>query len=298
LRVESCILPIFAFSKKQFTLYFSLSTLNSQLSTAILATILSTTAFALDSEFDVHYRFGISDLSLSHTPGISFAVYPWKNFGFASGLDYSMRKKVNTGNDVELSKTIDEVKIKHRIGKYREELQANTFQIPILLKLRWDYFYIAAGVKIGLPQNMTAKFSYDSLATEGYVYGVCINDLSYMGFGVKDSSATTRITLKTLYMLTAESGVRIKFTKNLALVLGAYADYSLNRGFKRDLPGVEWVELTEESAEIKLSDNWKSWKPWSVGGDAKLAYSTSSTMVTAGISILIFDLIVAFMMFR
>jgi hypothetical protein len=272
----------------------------------IIATILfTTTAFALDSEFDVHYRLGISDLSsLSHTPGISFAVYPWKNFGFASGLDYSMRKKVNTGENVLMSRTItdnagDEIIFNYSIDKYREELQANTFQIPILLKLRWDYFYIAAGVKIGLPQNMNAKFSYDSLATEGCVYGVCIDDLSYMGFGVhKDGSVTTKITLKTLYMLTAESGIRIKFTENLALVFGVYADYSLNRGFKRDLPGVEWVELTEESAEIKVNDNWKSWKPWSVGGDAGFAYSTSSTMVTAGISILIFDLIVAFMMFR
>ena len=258
--------------------------------------------FALDSEFDVHYRLGISDFSsLSHTPGISFAVYPWKNFGFASGLDYSMRKKTNAGEGVELSKTIidddgDEITIKHSIGKYREELQANTFQIPVLLKFRWDYFYIAGGVKIGLPQDMNAKFRYDSLETKGCVYGVCIDDLSYMGFGRKDSSATTKITLKTLYMLTAESGVRIKFTENLALVLGAYADYSLNHGFKRDLPGVKWVELTEESAEIELSDNWKSWKPWSVGGDARLSYSTSSTMVTAGITILIFDLLVAFMM--
>jgi len=283
-------------------MHSSFSTLNSQLST-ILA-ILSTTAFALNSELDVHYRFGISDLSPSHTPGIAFAVYPWKNFGFATGLDYSMRKKTNKGENVEMSKTItdfagDEIIFKYSIDKYREELQANTFQIPILLKLRWDYFYIAAGMKIGLPQNMEAKFSYDNLVTEGCVWGVCIDDLSYMGFGVhEDSSITTKITLKTLYMLTAESGVRIKFSESIALVLGAYADYSLNRGFKRDLPGVEWVELAEDKATIKVNDSWKSWKPWSVGGDAKIAYSTSNTMVTAGISILIFDLIVALMMFR
>ncbi len=278
-----------------------------KLSTLII--ILSTTAFALDSEFDVHYRFGISDLSLSHTPGISFAVYPWKNFGFASGLDYSMRKKTNTGENVEVNKIItdlsgDEIIFKYSIDKYKEELQANTFQIPILLKLRWDYFYIAAGIKIGLPQSMEAKFSYDNLVTEGCVYGVCIDDLPYMGFGVhEDSSITTKITLKTLYMLTAESGIRIKFSESIALVLGAYADYSLNRGFKRDLPeGVEWIESKEEEnkATIKVNDSWKSWKPWSVGGDARIAYSTSSssTMITAGISILVFDLIVAFMMFR
>jgi len=262
--------------------------------------------FALDSEFDVHYRLGISDLhSLSHTPGISFAVYPWKNFGFASGLDYSIRQKTIQGDSARISRIItdnagDEIEFKYYIDKHKEELRANTFQIPILLKFRWDYFYIAAGVKIGLPQDdMNAKFSYDSLATEGCVYGVCIGDLSYMGFGVhKDSSVTTKITLETLYMLTAESGIRIKFTENFALVLGAYADYSLNRSFKRDLPGVEWIELGEEEATIKVSDNWKSWKPWSVGGDARLSYSTSSTMVTAGITILIFDFIVAFMMLR
>jgi hypothetical protein len=261
--------------------------------------------FALDSEFDVHYRLGITDLStLSHTPGISFAVYPWKNFGFASGLDYSIRQKTNTGGPVQMSRVItdkaeDEIKFTYYIDEYEEKLQANTFQIPVLLKFRWDYFYIAAGVKIGLPQDMNAKFSYNNLTTEGCVYGVCIDSLPYMGFYKnKDSSATTKITLKTLYMLTAESGVRIKFTENLALVLGAYADYSLNHGFKRDLPGVEWNELAKDSATIKVNDNWKSWKPWSVGGDARLSYSTSSTMVTAGITILIFDFIVAFMMLR
>ncbi len=273
----------------------------SQLSTLII--ILSTTAFALNSEFDVHYRFGISDLSPSHTPGISFAVYPWEHFGFATGLDYSMRKKTNTGENAEI-KTItdnagDEVIIKYSIDKYEEELQANTFQIPILLKLRWDYFYIAAGIKVGLPQSMEAKFGYDNLTVEGCVYNVCIDSLPNMGFGVhEDGSVTTKITMKTLYMLTAESGVRIKFSENLALVLGAYADYSLNSGFKRDLPGVEWIELAEDKATVKVNDGWKSWKPWSVGGDAGIAYSTSSTMVTAGISILIFDIIVALMMFR
>jgi len=262
--------------------------------------------FALNSELDVHYRFGISDLSISHTPGISFAIYPWKHFGFASGLEYSMRKKTNTGENVDISKMItdkdgDEIEFRYRFDKYKEELQANTFQIPILLKFRWDYFYIAAGMKIGLPQNMEAKFSYDNLETEGCIWNVCIDDLSYMGFGVhQDGSTTTKITLKTLYMLTAESGIKIKLNESIAVLLGAYADFSLNRGFKRDLPGVEWIESLEEEnkATIKVNDNWKSWKPWSIGGDAGIVYSTSSTMVTTGISILIFDIIVAFMMFR
>jgi len=276
--------------------------LASKLVFAIL--LIPATVLALNSELDVHYRFGISDLSLSHTPGITFAIYPWKNFGFASGLDYSIRKKTNTGKNVEISRIItdmdgDEIEFKYHFDKYKEELQANTFQIPILLKFRWDYFYIAAGMKIGLPQNMSAKFSYDSLVTEGCIYGTCIGDLSDMGFRRQgDSSFTTKITLKTLYMLTAESGVKIKFGESIALALGAYIDYSLNRGFKRDLPGVEWVELTEDEATIKVNDNWKSWKPWSIGGDAKIVYSTSNTMITAGISILIFDIIVAFMMFR
>jgi len=267
--------------------------------------LIPATVLALNSEFDVHYRLGISDLSLSHTPGIAFAIYPWEHFGFASGLDYSMRKKINTGKVDTIKSIIDKdedvVEFKYSIDKYKEELQANTFQIPVLLKLRWDYFYIAAGIKIGLPQNMKAKFSYDNLTAIGCVYGVCIDSLPDMGFGVhKDGKDSTNITLKTLYMLTAESGVKIKFNESIALVLGAYADYSLNRGFKRDLPdGVEWIESkTEEKADIKVSDSWKSWKPWSVGGDARLVYSTSSTMVTTGISILVFDFIVALMMFR
>ncbi len=283
-------------------MHSSLSTLNSQFSTLLL--LLSTTAFAINSELDVHYRFGISDLSLSHTPGIAFAIFPWKNFGFASGIDYSMRKKINTGENVEISKKIidmsgDKVEFKYRFDKYKEELQANTFQIPILLKFRWDYFYVAAGMKIGLPQSMEAKFSYNNLATEGCVWNVCIDDLSYMGFGVHgDSSITTKITLKTLYMLTVESGIKIKLSESFAIVLGAYADYSVNRGFKRDLTGVEWIELSENEATIEVSDNWKSWKPWSVGGDARIVYSTSSTMITTGINILIFDLIVALMLLR
>jgi len=264
-------------------------------------------SFALQSEFDVHYRLGVSDLSLSHAPGIAFAVYPWNHFGFSAGLDYSIRTKTNTGEQAEVSRTIidqngDNIEFIYRFDKYREKLWANTFQIPILLKLRWDYFYFAAGLKIGLPQNMTADFSFDNLRTEGCIteWAVCFDDLAEMGFGVQEDSAiTTKIKSKTVYMLAAESGVKIKFSNSFAIALGAYADYSINKGFKRDLPAaVEWVEISEEKAEIKTNDNWKSWQPWSFGGDAKLVFSTSNTMVTTGLSILIFDIIVAIMMFR
>ncbi|MDR2731815.1 MAG: hypothetical protein LBB36_01190 [Fibromonadaceae bacterium] len=230
-------------------------------------------------EFDIYYGIGFPDFSFSNAP-LALSVYPWKNFGLSSGLEYSMRKKIKSHENVEASMNIidndgDDLVFKYHIDKYSEELSTQLLQIPVLLKFRSSYFYAGAGVKIGIPQNVKVNMSYKGLKTDGYLpeLDAHLHDLPGLGFIVQqDSSYETKIKAKTLFMLALESGVRIKLNKNFALLFGAFADYALNKGFNRNLPNtVEWVEYINE-ASVNVSDGWKEWQPWSVGGVAKLSF--------------------------
>ena len=276
--------------------------MNKILKFALIFLLTHCAAFAFESELDLHYRLGTSDFSLNHSPGVAFTLYPFRNLGFSVGLDYSMRKKMypeNTGASIVVASGDESIEFSYKFGEYKEELSANLFLIPVLMKFRWDYFYIASGVKFGISQNMKANFAYKDLKTDGCVqeWSWCFDNFPHLGFGEQnDSSFTTKIKSKTLYMLATETGARIKISNNIALLFGLYADYSLNKAFERNLPNtVEWEEYSDEEAGIKVSDNWKSWQPWSLGADLRVSYATSNSKATTGMAILIFNAVVALM---
>jgi hypothetical protein len=249
----------------------------------ILIFTFHTILFAEPSyELDVHYGFGTSELSFNSVPGIGISVYPIKNFGISTGLEYSWHWQTKTGslsgsNPASVDDEGDSLIFKYTIDKYKEEWQGSILQIPILLKYSEDSYYAAAGIKIGIPQNTRTNISYKGLKTEGYYFkdSLHLTAPSFQGFGAqKDNSSKTKISnAKNLIMLALEGGVKFKLNDNFSLLTGAFADYSFNKGFSRTLPpAIERIQK-KDSANLVANDTWKSWKPWSVGAMVKFSFS-------------------------
>jgi len=233
-------------------------------------------------EFDVHYGIGASDMSLYNAPGAAVSFFFNKNAGVSAGIEYSYRQKTKTGsfsgeNALAEDSEGDSFYLRYSVDKYKENFSAKVWQVPILFKYRDKFLYGSAGLKIGLLQNINAKTSYEGFETKGYYpdYNGTLSAPLYQGFGKHpNSSFQTKISSKTLFMLSSEYGLRKELNDNFHLLVGLFADYSLNEGFDRNpLLRVERNENEKTGgATLKVNDSWKSWKPWSLGVQVKLTF--------------------------
>jgi len=233
-------------------------------------------------EFDVNYGIGASELLFNSVPGFAISIYPIENFGFSAGLQYSWRWQTKTGSIKDNSNSVDSegdsLILRYSIDKYEERLSARILQVPLLFKYGNDLYYVAAGMKIGAVLKANSNVDYSGLETEGYYpkYNLALSAPAYQGFGAQEDSAfKTKLSSKKLIMLALEGGLKLKFNDNFAMLTGVFADYSFNKGFKRNLGHViERVENQNSSGAIlEVSDRWKSWRPWSVGVIAKFSFT-------------------------
>jgi hypothetical protein len=251
---------------------------------AILILLITTSLSAKTSyEIDVHYGFGTSELSYNSVPGIALSIYPIKNFAFSAGLEYSWRWQTKTStpsgtNPIAIDDEGHQYSLSYEIYGHEERYIGKILQVPLLLKYSDESYYVAGGLKIGSIKEARVNISYDSLITKGdysqtFGPGDPLSEICFQGFcSYKDSSFSTKISVpKTLIMLAIEGGVKFKMNNNFSLILGAFIDYSLNKGFNEKLPPI--VERTQEEghANIAVNHTWKSWQPWSVGAIAKLS---------------------------
>ena len=245
----------------------------------LVQTIFSQTLY----ELDVNYGFGVSELSFNSVPGIAFSIYPIKNFGFSAGVQYSYRwqtktsKYINDSNPAVRDVDGDSLILIYSIKEYEEKLEGKILQIPLLLKFSNDSYYAAAGVKIGAMQKASVNVDYSGLETKGYYpqYNLTLPIPPEQGFGPqRDSAFNTKINSKSSIMIAAEGGVRAMLTDNFSMIIGIFADYSVNEGFNRNLkPMINRIEnKNRNGASIVANDRWKSWRPWSVGATAKFSF--------------------------
>jgi len=233
-------------------------------------------------EFDVNYGIGASELSFNSVPGFAISIYPTENIGFSAGLQYSWRWQTKTGSIKDSSNSVDSegdsLILRYSIDKYKERLSARILQVPLLFKYSNDLYYVSAGMKIGAVLKANSSVNYSGLETEGYYpkYNLALSAPTYQGFGVQEDSAfKTKISSKNLIMLALEGGLKLKFNDNFAMLTGVFADYSFNKGFKRNLGHViERVDnINSSGATIEANDRWKSWRPWSIGAMVKLSFT-------------------------
>jgi len=233
-------------------------------------------------EFDVHYGFGASELSYNSVPGIAMAIYPFGNFGFSAGVEYSMRwsSKISAqqGEHPAVDSPYgDPFIFRYSIDRYKEEMYGKILQIPLMLKYSDEFYYTAAGVKIGTVFDAGTDISYSGLRTEGYYpqYNLILTAPEFQGFGEqKNASFKTTKSPGTMVMLALEGGVKFKVNDNLIMQVGAFVDYSFNKGFDDpSQPAIQRVE-TYDGVSLVANDTWTSWSPWSIGAVAKLSFIT------------------------
>jgi len=242
-------------------------------------------------EMDVRYGFGTSELSFNSVPGFGISFYPIKNFGISTGVEYSWHWQTETNkqsgsNPRTLDDERDTLIFNYAVKEYKEEWMGRILQIPILFKYSDDFYYAAAGMKIGIPMSVKANVSYSGLETWGYYpeYDLILTAPDFQGFvdpkidptKTKGSSKTKISKVSTLIMLALEGGVKYKLNNNFSLLAGAFADYSVNKGFDKTPPPV--IERIQKigSAELVAHNTWRSWQPWSVGAMVKFAFNFGS----------------------
>ena len=246
----------------------------------ILCSVFSIAFAQTFYEIDANYKLGISELGLGTAPGFALSIYPSKKLGFSAGIEYSSRQKTKTSeqsgeNPIAQDDEGHPFIFKYSIEKYKEILSAKVLQVPLLFKYRNESYYASAGLKIGAPVKINAEISYENFKTEGCYpeFNGCITTPHFKGFGEQnDSSFAMKINSKTMFMLAFEYGMVMSLSDNINILAGIYADYSLNKGISRkSAPIVERVEI-EDEVVLKMNDYWKSWRPWSIGIELKVAF--------------------------
>jgi len=248
----------------------------------LVLSVFFATSFAQPRlEYDIHYGFGASEMGLNNVAGVAAAVYPFaKNFGFSIGVEYSSKEKKRGNAILEGSQNLidsdnDELEFKYRFYNHEEIRSASALQIPIMLRYTHSTYYAACGLKLGIPQTVESKTSYSALVVEGYYpeMDYTFDDLSFQGFGRYGGGAfKTTFESDILFMLAFEYGAKMEITDKTALMLGVFAEHSLNDGFDKDFgPRVERVE-ENNTATRKLNETWKTWSPWTIGIQLKIAF--------------------------
>ena len=126
------------------------------------------------------------------------------------------------------------------VTNYQEEQNAMFVNVPIMAQLQLpifaeNQFYVAGGIKLGIPVSKKYKITNASMANSGYYPNwsnqqeLILDSQEFMGFGKFDRrDIKGDFDLKTACLLSFEAGIKWRLSQALALYTGAYLDYGLN----------------------------------------------------------------------
>lgn len=163
---------------------------------------------------------------LSFTPqlgvrtGLEFALF---NAEYnLDGTECRYMTKDMEGSDFEF---------RSKASSYEETQKASLLQIPLMLQYQTGMFYVAGGVKVGIPISGKYSNTVASLKNSGYYSN---EDYEYttqqfMGFGAFNGlKSEGDLEFKTVFLLSFEAGIKYPLSGNMSLYAGAYIDYGLN----------------------------------------------------------------------
>lgn len=171
--------------------------------------------------------------------GIGYTYYLSSNWGIQTGLEYAMysskmkiyglegsyETKDNEGDRLQYNYKVDGLEEKQNVGYLQIPIMAH-FQMPIA---DLSKFYASAGAKIGLP--VKKSFEHTGFVTSGYYpdLNATIHDIGSQGFGdFKNYKTEGDLSLKTLFMISVEAGMKWQLMESLDLHTGVYFEQALN----------------------------------------------------------------------
>jgi hypothetical protein len=197
----------------------------------------------------------------------------------AASLSGSYQSRDTEGEDFEYQYTAND---------YNETQQAIFLNIPLMLRFETDKFYVAAGVKAGIPLSSKFKNDLNQLQASGYYpqYELTITAPEFMGFGTFNNlSNDGDLELKTVFFASIETGMKWEISEGLSLYTGLYLDYGLTDAKKAPSAQQELIpyDVSQPSAYrpnsiIMSSTNGKSFAdkvtPFAAGIKISLVFGT------------------------
>jgi outer membrane protein OmpA-like peptidoglycan-associated protein len=280
-----------------------------KITTAIVALMLTYSAAAQEynrHEFSVNAGGGVSSFQNQPTVGKNF----W-NWTGTAGLGYhyffSQKWGIGTGANFAIynggisinNYNQQQAAINRLTGNafdflvtstdYKEKQQAMMVTIPLMLQhqAKGDRApYAAIGVKAGIPVVGKSK-SKGNFTTKGFFpdLNVTYEDLPDYGF-VNDQpfpNNKTDINLKTVFMASAEAGVKWRLSENKSLYTGIYADYGLNNILEKETSANTNLVVYQSNTPAQFAYNTatnsyaKKMSPLAVGVTVRLAFGSGKS---------------------
>ncbi|MDR3218072.1 MAG: hypothetical protein LBU22_03690 [Dysgonamonadaceae bacterium] len=212
------------------------------------------------SEWDINMGGGISTLNYQASTG-SASSGAGGSFGVGYTAFFSYQWGVTTGLAMgfyNTSYTLENIRLEYPAAvpaglqgnfylhanyeAYEEKQQTLLFQFPVMLQyqapLGSSFFYLGAGIKIGVPVSATYNQSVKSITTSGYSDYTAqeYENMPNHGFDTYGNVKSSDIlALNISGLLALESGIKWKISRKNALYTGIYLDYGLNNVQKESL---------------------------------------------------------------
>jgi outer membrane protein OmpA-like peptidoglycan-associated protein len=194
------------------------------------------------STFQYNPRFGVLNAGYGGGAGIGYTYFFSSKWGIKTGLDLAIYSAKTTADRMELEYLIptpqgltDNFYLRAAYSNYEEKQKAMFLQLPVMVQfqtpVKRDFFYIAAGLKIGLPFSGTYESTIETLKTTGYsnFTGQQYNDMPIYGFDTyRNVKPSGDLDLGIAYLLALETGMKWTLQGKNSLYTGIYLDYGLN----------------------------------------------------------------------
>ncbi len=172
--------------------------------------------------------------------GVGYGYSVSKNWSIQSGLEISSyNTKATLTNFTDKNPAFDgeeDFEFRLSVNNYEEKQEVIFFTIPLLAQYKTPIFkkkdfYIAGGLKIGIPIYSKYNIVDANYQTAGYYtdWDMLLENIKQSGFGTFSvSEYKEKLSIKTSYMLSIESGLRWNLSNNTNIYTGIYFDYGLN----------------------------------------------------------------------
>lgn len=242
--------------------------------------ISASTIFAQDNkhEVSVYVAGGLSTLSyepalgdrsngLGGNIGIGYTYSLTENLGINTGIEFSLynaKMKRELFNNVmqQLVDPSDEelYDFHSAVKNYEEKQNAMYINIPLMLQFQHGEehkWFIAAGIKLGIPVSGKYKSSASEITNKGFFYDTQNwgETQEFMGFGTyANYSNDEDIDFKVACLFSAEAGMKWRLTDKMSLYTGAYFDYGMN-DIVKDSRDRSFTKLVETPEGIQCLNN-------------------------------------------
>ncbi len=188
--------------------------------------------------------FGDKENGFGGTFGLGYTHYFSENWALQTGVElslhqskFSQNKLHDNYNTMDLDPYVtQEMNFRYRVDSYKESQQLYNLNIPLMLQYQTKKqgnhrFFVAGGVKLGIPISEKYESKNATVDSRGYYYDwhQTLNEPTSLGYGVfENQSAKGKSDFGLSAVGSLETGIKWELRGGINLYTGVYADYGLN----------------------------------------------------------------------